>query len=156
MPREQPRYNIVQKLFRDGNSCGSEENKLPCFPEQGCPVLGQISQCLFVCKDPQELQFSASSNPKCPVQDKLKSPLIAKLPSVTMVWDQNSVTSSLAVLVARAAAVMSSRAMSRRWQSSLSSAISFDFTASIICEFHLLSLLTQFASILTSFFPLCT
>ncbi len=135
--------------------CGSEENKLPCFPEQGCPVLGQISQCLFVCKDPQELQFSASSNPKCPAQDKLKSPLIVKLPSVTMFWDQNFVISSLAILVAGVAAVMSSRAVSRLWQSSLSSAISFDFTASIIYEFHLLSLLSQFANIPTSFFPLC-
>jgi hypothetical protein len=97
-------------------------------------VLGQILQCLFVYKDPQELQFSASSNPKCPAHDKLKSPLIAKLPSVTMFWDQNFVTSSLAVLVARAAAVMSSRAVSRLWQSSLSSAISFDFIASIILQ----------------------
>jgi hypothetical protein len=49
--------------------------------------------------------------------------------------------------------VMSSRAVSRRWQSSLSSAISFDFTASIICKFHLLSRLSQFAIIPTSFFP---
>jgi hypothetical protein len=142
-------------IFRDGNSCGSEENRLPCFPEQGCLVLSQILQCLFICKDPQEFQFSASSNPKCPAQDKLKSPLIAKLPSVIMFWDQNYVTSSLAVLVAHATAMMSSRAVSRLWQSSLSSAISFDFTASIICEFHLLSLLPQFASIPTSFFPLC-
>lgn len=47
------------------------------------------------------------------------------------------VTSSLAALVALAAAVMSSRAASRRWQSSLNSVISFDFTASITChKFH--------------------
>jgi hypothetical protein len=97
-------------------------------------VLGQILQCLFVYKDPQELQFSASSNPKCPAHDKLKSPVIAKLPSVTMFWDQNFVTSSLAVLVARATVVMSSRAVSRLWQSSLSSAISFNFIASIILQ----------------------
>jgi hypothetical protein len=80
---------------------------------------------------------------------------MAKLPSVTMFWDQNYVTSSLAVLVAHAAAVMSSRAVSHLWQSSLNSAISFDFTVNIICKFHLLSLLSQFANIPTSFFPLC-
>ncbi len=152
---ERTMHQSHKVIFRDGNSCGSEENSLPCFPEQGCPVLGQILQCLFVCKDPQELQFSASNNPKCPAQDKLKSPLIAKLPSVTMFWDQNSVTSSFAILVARAMAVMSSRVVSRLWQSSFSSTISFDFTINIICEFHLLSLLSLFASIPTSFFPLC-
>ncbi len=62
------------------------------------------------------------------------------------------VTSSLAALVALAAAVMSSRAASRRWQSSLNSVISFDFTASITChKFHCV----KFFCLLLSVFLFC-